>query len=699
MIRRYLSPTFVGLACGLLPWLAAAAAEDTSRERTAAPLPAVEVLGHYDNAVGTSNAASEGTVTARLLANRPVLRPAELLEFVPGLIATQHSGDGKANQYFLRGFNLDHGTDFATSVDAMPVNMPSHAHGQGYSDLNFLIPELVNRIDYRKGPYFARDGDFASAGSARIGLLNRLPRGLAQLTLGPNGDRRVLLADSSTAGTGTLLSALELQGKDGPWRTPEQLRKANGWLRWSQQDDSVQRSVTLMAYSARWNATDQIPERAVEAGTLGRFDAVDASDGGRTQRVSLSAQQRVSLDNGHWQASAYAISSRLNLWSNFTYFLDDPVNGDQFEQAERRKVVGGELSRQWRVTLAGLVHEVTLGTQLRHDRLSPVGLYTTAQRQRLSTTQESTVRQTQAGVYAEIGTRWTPWLRSVTGLRADMARFNVSSSVAGNSGTHADRLASPKLSIILGPWAESEFFVNWGQGFHSNDARGTVATVAPREGTAIDPVPGLSRSRGMELGARTESLPGLQSSLALWQLDLDSELVFVGDAGDTQASRASRRRGVEWSNHWRLGTLWPAARDWLLDADLAASRARFRQSAVEGDRVPGAVNHVASLGLTYDSKGPWFGQLQLRHFGPRDLTEDGAQRSRATTLTYLRGGWRLNPRMTLQLDVFNLFNQQSNDIEYVYASRLSGEATALTSRHFHPVEPRALRLSLIAQLR
>jgi hypothetical protein len=643
----------------------------------------VQVLGHYDTAVGSSDAASEGTVTARLLANRPALRPAELLEFVPGLIVTQHSGDGKANQYFLRGFNLDHGTDFASFVDGMPVNMPTHAHGQGYTDLNFLIPELVTRIDYRKGPYFASDGDFASAGSARIALADSLPSGLAQLTLGAHGYRRALLAGSRDG----WLAALELQGNDGPWLNPEHAHKLNCWLRWSETSDARQRSVTLMAYNARWNASDQIPARAVDGAALDRFGAVDASDGGRTQRISVSARQRVNLDDGDWRASAYVIASRLNLWSNFSYFLDDPVNGDQFEQAESRRVFGGAVSRRWAFALAGHDGEFTLGAQARHDALSPVGLYASVQRQRSSTTQESRVRVDELGLYGELSTTWAPWLRSVAGWRVDGWRASVDSSMAANSGSRAASLGSPKLSLIFGPWAKTEAFVNWGEGFHGNDARGTVAQAPP-----------LVKSHGAELGVRSESLPGLQSSLALWRLDLASELVFAGDAGDTQASRASRRFGVEWSNHWRLDT-W-GAKDWLLDADFASSRARFTPHAPEGDRVPGAANRVASLGLTYAGAGRWFGSTQLRHFGPRDLVEDGAQRSRATTLLSLRAGWRASRDLTVSADVFNLLDSRASDIDYFYRSRLPGEAAGgVEDRHFHPVEPRALRVTLQMSLR
>ena len=353
-----------------------------------------------------------------------------------------------------------------------------------------------------------------------------------------------------------------------------------------------------------------------------------------------------------------------------------------------------EASRRWNLSLGGHDSQLTVGAQLRHDRLSPVGLYLTAQRQRLSTTQESEVRQTQAGLHAELATTWTPWLRSVAGLRTDHYRASVSSSIAENSGTARDTLASPKLSLILGPWSRTELFVNAGRGFHSNDARGTVARVSPREGTPIEAVPPLSKSRGAELGARTEVIPGLQSSLALWRLDLDGELVFVGDAGDTEASRASRRRGVEWNNHWTLDALgW---KGWLLDLDLSASRARFKGDAPEGNRVPGAVNRVASFGLTYaPPDAPWFGAFQLRHFGPRDLVEDGSQRSQATTLAYLRAGWRPTGNTSLSIDVFNLFNRKASDIDYFYTSRLAGEDPAgVADRHFHPVEARTVRITL-----
>ena len=680
----------------------APAAPGAAASGTAAQtLPAVQVLGNYINSIGSTDAASAGTVTSKLIESRPTLRPAEVLEFVPGVIVTQHSGDGKANQYYLRGFNLDHGTDFATFVDGMPVNMPSHAHGQGYSDLNWLIPELVDRISYRKGPYYAEEGDFSSAGAARIGLFDSLPRGIATITLGQDRYARALVANSNAIGSGQLLYALEAAHNDGPWDNPEKFHRLNGLLRYSFGNDADRSSITAMGYGASWNSTDQIPQRAVGAGLIGRFGAIDPSDGGQTQRYSLSYRNERRYDDGTFKLDLYAIRSRLDLFSNFTFYLEHPadldpagINGDQFEQAEQRKVFGLATSRSWNLKLAGFDTVNTLGLQVRHDRLDPVGLYATAARQRVETTQESVVRETSVGVWAENSTQWLPWLRSVAGLRADRYDFKVASSIAANSGKADASLGSPKLSLVFGPWAKTEYFVNYGNGFHSNDARGATATVTAKPPhDPVEPVTPLVRSKGGELGLRTEVVPGLQSSFALWQLKLGSELVFVGDAGETEASRASRRSGVEWNNHYR-------AASWLLvDADFAASRARFRGPDPDGvgNYIPGSIDKVASLGITVADRGPWFGQFQLRYFGPRPLIEDDSVRSKSTTLAYLRVGYKITPSLKVALDVFNLFDRKASDIDYYYESRLRGEPVeGVPDIHSHPVEPRRFRLTMTA---
>jgi outer membrane receptor protein involved in Fe transport len=378
----------------------------------------------------------------------------------------------------------------------------------------------------------------------------------------------------------------------------------------------------------------------------------------------------------------------LNLFSNFTYFMDDPFQGDQFRQAENRKMFGLNMTQTWFGKLGSLETQNRVGVQARSDLISPVGLYSTENRQLVSMTREDRVRQGSIGLWADNSTQWLPKLRTVAGLRFDAYRFSVNSSIAGNSGSAHAQLTSPKLSMILGPWSQTEYFVNFGKGFHSNDARGVMQTRLPNDGGSSAPVTPLVSTRGWEIGARTEIVPGLQSSLSYWALDIASELVFVGDAGSTEASRPSRRHGIEWNNHY-------VANKWLMiDLDLALSHARYSQDAPQGKYIPGAIGKVASLGLTVTGIGPWFGALQWRYFGPRPLVEDNSVRSHSTTLAYARVGYRIDPKTTLTLDVFNLFNRAASDIDYHYASQLRGEAAPVGDVHFHPVEPRTFRLTL-----
>nr|WP_242478119.1 TonB-dependent receptor [Rubrivivax gelatinosus] len=649
----------------------------------------VEITGrHYDNAIGSSDAASQGTIRAELLKSRPALRPGEVLEFVPGVIVTQHSGDGKANQYFLRGFNLDHGTDFATFVNGLPVNMPTHGHGQGYSDLNFLIPELVERIDYRKGPYFASTGDFSAAGSADILYRTTLDEPFAALTLGQRQHQRLVGGGSSGLGQGLkLLGAVELLHNDGPWVVSEHLRKANAVLTLSAGSRAQGWSTSLMAYDAKWDSTDQIPQRAIDAG-LDRYGSLDPTDGGDTRRSSLSGEWHRHDGSGSTKVAAYAIDYELKLFSNFTYALERPATGDQFSQQDERTIYGLSASHAVDHTLGGLAARSEFGVQLRHDRIR-VGLFDTEARTVIATTRDDKVRQTLLGLYGQTSVELAPWLRAIVGLRADRAQFKVDSlSEAANSGSASDHLLSPKLSLIAGPWSRTEFFFNAGRGFHSNDARGTTATLDPKTGDPVDKVPGLVAARGMELGARTEWIPGLQSSLALWKLDFDSELVYVGDAGATEPNRPSERRGVEWNNRY-------VPVPWLLvDADLAWTHARFSDADAAGQRIPNAVDKVASLAVTARELGPWSASIQWRYLGSGALVEDNSVRSSSSLTTNLRVSRQLTKKTELTLDVFNLFDREVNDIEYYYESQLPGEAAPVADKHLHPAEPRTLRVTL-----
>ncbi len=639
-----------------------------------------------------SAAASEQVISGATLNSRPASRVGEALEAVPGLIVTQHSGEGKANQYFLRGFNLDHGTDLAISVDGMPVNMPTHGHGQGYADINFLIPELVQSVNVRKGPYFADQGDFASAGAVGIDYVNKLPKNIAEVTFGSFGYGRALAAGSTVVGAGTLLAAFEANKYNGPWDVPDNVRKLNGVLRYSQGTATDGFSLSAMAYSNGWNSTDQVAQRAIDQGLIGRLGSLDPTDGGTSSRFSLSSNWAQSSEYGQTKVNAYVIRSSLQLFNNFTYFLDDPVNGDQFSQTDRRTVYGLDASHAFDVRFSGIETQTRIGLQTRGDDIN-VGLFKTIARQTLSTVREDNVREGNVGLWADTTARWTNWLRTTVGIREDIFAGRVISDTPENSGNAQASMTSPKAGIVLGPWYRTEFYGNAGYGLHSNDIRGATITVDPNDKvTPLDRVPLLVRSKGAEIGIRTKPIEGLTSSLALFVLDFDSELLFVGDAGTTEPSRPSRRVGVEWTNQYKV-------LPWMsFDFNLAYTRARFTNVDPVGDFIPGAPAWVASGGVTVGGDSGWFGALLARYFGPRPLIEDDSVRSQSSLIFNARAGYKFDNGLRLQLDVLNLFNAQTNQIEYYYLSRLPGEPIAgVADRHVRPAEPLAVRLTLAAK--
>jgi hypothetical protein len=639
--------------------------------------------------VGIAAAATHGAVTAAQLDGRPIMRAGEILEAVPGLVVSQHSGEGKANQYYLRGFNLDHGTDFSTTVAGVPVNTPTGAHAHGYADVSFLIPELVSGVQFKKGPYFADEGDFSAAGAANISYRNRLERPIVRVGVGNDGWGRLFGAASPRVAGGYLLGALELQHTDGPWVRPDDYRKANGVLRYSRGDTRDGFSLTGIGYWAGWASTDQIPERAVRDGRIPRFGLIDESDGGAANRQSLAAEYQRSNGPSSVRATGFLLRNSLNLFSNFTYFLHDPDNGDQFEQVERRLAVGGRVTYRRLGHLFGRHTESAIGAQFRQDWLDPVGLYRTVARQRLSTTREDEVGQTMGSVYAQSEVEWTPAFRTMLGLRGDWYRFSVTADNPLNSGDGTAGLVSPKAGAILGPWKGTEIYLNAGTGFHSNDARGAAITVDPASGGRADRVTPLVRAKGAEIGLRTVRVRGLQSTVAFWYLGIDSELLFVGDAGTTEAGRPSRRAGIEWTNYARIGP-------WItVDADLAFTNARYTDDDPVGTKIPGALDRVISAGVMLESGKPFFGSLRVRHFGPRPLIEDGSVSSKNTTIWNAELGYRLSNRVRLVVETFNIFDAMVSDIDYFYPSRLPGEAAdGVEDIHSHPEVPRSARVGL-----
>jgi len=506
---------------------------------------------------GVASSASEGVVGAKDLLRRPILRPGEVVEDIPGVIVTQHSGSGKANQYFLRGFNLDHGTDLAISLDGAGVNIPTHAHGQGYADLNFLIPELVERVSYKKGPYYADVGDFGAAGAFDIRYYNRLPAGLARLEGGSGGYGRLLLADNADVAGGTLLYAGEIAHDDGPWTRGDDTRKYNGILRFT-----LGRSTfSAEGYHNRWHSTDQVPERAITSGLISRWGNIDSSDGGMAGRYALRFlwQENPSTDGLH--VLAFAERHELALFSNFTYFLNDPVHGDQIAQKDARFVLGGKASYGLVTTALGLDSAFTAGLDMRSDIIR-AGLFHSEKRKLLSVDHDDDITETLLSPFLHNETNWTDWLRTSLGLRTDFLIADTRNLAGGDGGKVGAAMVSPKGSLVVGPFAKTEFYFNAGYGLHSNDIRGVVAKT--------DPATALVRGKGGEVGLRTGAFDGLQSTVAIWVLDLKSELVWAGDSGTNEPSGPTRRYGIEFAN-----TYAPAP--WLtFDFDYAWSRALYR---------------------------------------------------------------------------------------------------------------------------
>ena len=673
----------------------------------------IHVQGREDDLIGIADSATQGTIGAKEIQDRPLLRSGEVLETIPGMIITQHAGGGKANQYFLRGFNLDHGTDFAIFIDDMPLNLPSHAHGEGYADMNTVIPEFVKRLNYEKGPYYADVGNYGSVGSTHLEFFKTLPQNFFQVEGGMYGYWRAVFGVSQKLGPGNLLYGGEVYHDNGPWTHPENYYKFNGILTYSQGGDADGFSIMAHGYHGKWNSIDQIPVTAMPL--VGFFGTLNPTDGGHSQRYSLQAEWHRQDAHSVTSLMVYGFYYDLDLFSDFTYYLTDPNRGDQFQQKDNRWVAGLDASHaifgQW----LGRKVENKFGVQVRNDWIHN-GLYQAEDRVRVdktdsstgntlpATTQADRFTDTQVGFYAENKIQWREKFRSVAALRGDLDSFDVTSLVtAANSGTASKFLPSPKLSLISGPWTNTEFYVQGGFSFHSNDGRGTTQTVEPISGenpypnTPSKPIPPLIPTKGAEIGVRTAAVPHLQSTLSLWYLYSASELQQSGDTGGTVASKQpSNRYGVEWANYYT------PLEHVAFDFDLANSRALFTEideddaapDSLGGKCVPEAVGLVISSGITlHDYKG-FSSSLRMRYFGPRDLTSDGIYRSQATALLNGEVRYQIHEKWNVSAEFFNLLNRRDHDIDYAYSSQMTPTAAPAFTEVFHPVEPFQVRFGL-----
>ncbi|HVO26238.1 MAG TPA: TonB-dependent receptor plug domain-containing protein [Candidatus Margulisiibacteriota bacterium] len=659
---------------------------------TVGELQEVTVTTSRLSLIGTATTASQGVVVNDEIALTPAYRPGQLLETVPGLEVTLHSGEGKANQYLMRGYNLDHGTDLATFVDGMPINEPTHAHGQGYTDLNFMIPALATNIAYTKGTYYADEGDFASVGSVHLSYLDSIDS-QAAASSGTFGFEHFFTAGSTAAGSGHVLGALELQHYDGPWINPDDQRKINAVLRYSEGNGHDGYSVTGMFYHDLWNSSTDQPARAITDDLINRFGSLDPSDGGQAQRASLSLQYRLTIADGQLNASAYVINNQLTLWNNFTHFLVDPVNGDQEAQHEARATVGAAISYVRAASLAGFENELLAGVITRHDSTDVSRLPAKdrlpipAADDPLNFSESDAVRLTSIAGYVQATTRWTDWFRSVLGVRADTMSGTDSGT---NAGTASSALLQPKASLILRLAASTEFYLSAGRGFHSNDLRGVTHALA----TGESGVPLIASQTGAELGIRQQFLRTIALTVAVYTLHAQSETTYDPDAGIDVAGPASRRRGFE------VNLTYQALR-WLeFYGSYSANRARFDTSYNDGTGhvgyfLPNAPFATGSFNAYVKNLGPWSGGLEYRYLGAFPLSADNQVKGHGY------GEWNADAHYAFAngwgaaLGIYDVLDLHANAAEFWYVDRLAEEpAGGIADLHVHPLEPRSVRVTV-----
>jgi outer membrane receptor protein involved in Fe transport len=683
-----------------------ATATATAADTSSGHLSEVVVTASRVNLIGTATTASQGAVTEQELDLRPAYRVGQLLESVPGLVVTVHSGEGKANQYLARGFNLDHGTDIANFVDDMPVNRPTNTHGQGYSDLNFIMPEISNGLEYTKGPYYASVGDFGSVASTHMHLANEIPDQVA-VAAGTLGVTNFFAGgtDHFTA-QDRLLGGIYYGHVDGPFTHPDNFRKVAGTLRFSHGTDADGYSATAMYFHGEGNMTTDQPLRAIEQGLISRWGSLDPSDGSLSERFSLSGHYGATGDSWKSRSSVYFIRSKMILWNDFTHYLDDPVNSDQEEQYESRTTAGGQSAFTFTQTLGSLQNDMVLGVQVRFDN-AYVNRKHTLQRVPLSycsleqadggaipmpaaggICNADQVHLLDVGPYVEDTTHWTEWLRTVVGFREEYYRAGDRSLTTGFEGTTHQTLFQPKGSLIFGPFVDTELYLSAGRGFHSDDVRGVFGTVpiAGVPGTA-GRTPLLAPTTGVELGVRSNIVPKLSMQLALFRQEFNSELAYDADQGQDSASAPSRREGIELSAEYRP-TRWME-----LNTDLAFSRARYRGSLaayeLDGPFIANAPTFIGSCGVLVDNLGPWFGGLQWRKLGPYPISDGNRFPEDPGYGEFnLDAGYKVSSHLKVQLSIFNVLNTKANSSAYFYTSRLPGEpADGVTGIQVHPLEP------------
>jgi len=660
-------------------------------------LEEVTITGRRQSATGQEVSAAKGSFSAQTLQNLPVENAGDLLQLIPGLVASQHSGSGKASQYYLRGFNLDHGSDFATYVDLMPVNMVSHGHGQGYTDLNFVIPELISGMHYRKGPYYVDSGDFSAAGNAHFHSAAFLTGNRFKLEAGSFGYRRIFAAAQKQQGLGNWMLGVEWQGYEGPWvNQDESINKQNLWLKYASGNERAGVDASFMSYRNTWNAADQIPLRAISNGSISEYSTIDPSSGGEAYRDSLSMQRRWHGERSQLMANVYLVRSGLDLWSNFTYFFKP--EGDQFFQQDKRYIAGGDLVHSRSSQLFGRESLHSFGLQLRSDYIHSVGLFDAVERKAISVQREDEVQQHYRRLYWQSTVLASEKLRLTGGLGMNFHQFklmplqaNSESTLEVNRGKQADEVLTGALRLAYQVTDNLEFLANVGRNYHSNDARGIISRQNPQTGEATSRVRPLVPVGGLDAGLSwRSSSKRLSASMSGWVLNSDEVLVYAGDEGTTvDGGGEGRRKGLEAT----FGVNNIEGMDVQLDIAFTDAIVRVQgDSGKEDNIMPGTLSEVFGVRMSKTFLGPWAVNMSWRYFGSY-LLENGM---RAEPSRKLDGGiqYLSDVGFIIRLDILNVLDSNDSEVEYGYASQLPGEQRSVEDRHLRRLSPRSLRLKV-----
>jgi outer membrane receptor protein involved in Fe transport len=684
--------------------------------------------------LGTASTASEGVIADEELQLTPQYRPGQLLESVPGLIVTLHSGEGKANQYLMRGYNLDHGTDLETYVDGMPINQVTHAHGQGYTDLNFMVPELSEGITYTKGPYYANVGDFGAVGSVRVSYRNTLPDQVSA-TVGTLGFQRFMTAGSEAIGNGDLLGFAEVQHYDGPFVTPDDARKENFVLRYSEGDEHNGYSVTGMYYHQIWTNTTDIPLRAIAEDLVpDRYGTLDPTDGGHAQRASLSVNYHATFGEGQFSASGFWIYNQLHLYNDFTHYLFDPIHGDQEDQFENRRVTGGAANYTLPVPLGKIRNEIVVGSLTRYDLLGVGRLPSEDQMPVVSQTDPASLSNNDqvylfaGAAYLQATTYWNSTFRSVLGLRddyqhgTDVDYLAALHETAGytNGGTQAQSLVQPKGSLIYTPSDALEFYFAAGRGFHSADLRGVNQDTSVTLGLPHTPL--LAKQEGQEVGMRAAVHRNVAFTFALYNLWQQSETIIDPDVGADTAGPPSRRYGYE------INVTYQINRHLEFYGSYSGDHSRFTRPFDDGTGhygtyITDAPLATGALALYVTDLGRWSGGLNYRYLGNYPLSSGPCVNSAAvkdfpgvatscanapTAPGQINGQgfgelnldvhYAFSSSWSAALGIYNLLNTHAAAAEFWYVDRLQNEIGTFPEGradiHEHPLEPIMARFTI-----